>query len=262
MIVKKWFTLITVTGLTGLVASTTASGCSSDDNTGATAADGGEDSNTKDVKAKDVTSVEEDSGGTGNCPAKDFTYSEKAIEDEAKGAWKPPVQTKGACTDDEIKTFAKNLDSASETTPIDDFAKGLSAGCKACMFSTSTDNNWQLVVAIPGTDKTAGFLNFGACHAIETKKDACGKSYQYNQFCVNSACAECDASSDQQCLQTVWGKDGACAKIDEAVNTDCGDTTDSICGGSAEEHAAIICGSGVVPPTDGGSDAPADVDAQ
>jgi len=249
---KKVFTLLAVSGLTGLTAAAGSTACSDD----ATVQPVGQPEAGDPTKPGRDGSTTDPPGEDNECPLPNFEFKEADVDKEVKGSWKGPKQNVGACTQDELDTFGKNLAVADENTTIDDIAKGLGGTCKTCVFSTSSDANWQIVVSIAGGKPTEGFINFGACIAAATNDD-CGRAYQYNQFCADAACSKCGEGEENTCYEAIWAKSGSCFGSLEAANKSCLDLQDAEakCTNETVGNAAVLCGPKVEPPTDAGSDA-------
>jgi hypothetical protein len=251
---KQVFTLMAVTGMTGLIAAASSTACT-DDKVSPGANNTPEGGTTKPPRDSGPTDTPEDN----QCPLPNFEFAEADVDKEIKGAWKGPKQQVGSCTTDELATFGKNLDAADKDSTIDDLAKDLGGTCKTCIFSTTSDSNWQIVVAIAGGKPTEGFINFGACIAALVNDD-CGHAYQYNQFCADAACSKCADEDTKGCYQKIWGAKGACEQSLNKVEKQCLSLDDAevACTNETVGNAAVLCGPKVTPPVDAGEDAAKD----
>lgn len=266
MVLKKWLTLVAVTGLSGFITSLGAMACTGIAES-AGDADGGPDAT---AVASRRAATAKTQAPSSECPIS-LDFQEAEVDKALHGSWKPPVQTVGACTAEELGRFGKNLRAADESTPIFDVAKGLGASCTSCLFSTTADANWQLVVAVAGSEAGEaakageageagkaeyGFINFGACHGVLNRSDSCGRRYQYDRFCAITACAKCAESREGACLDAVWSKGGACEALLTAVRTSCPflDESERKCTSGALGHAAVLCGPKEPTSKDAGSD--------
>lgn len=209
---SKLFALAGFTGLTGLVFTVAAAGCSSS----TTSSAGGDDSGTTgDAKPKtDASKPDADEGDTGaaTCPTTD------AIDTSAY-PWKPPEIELGKCTTTDLTTFVNYLDANSTATYADWKSKsGVSASCAGCLFGAD-GATWHPFVEQNGD---LAELNVGGCIQIASGKEACGKAYQNWFDCRFEACADCpdDQNTLSKCLSAA--SKGACKAANDNVITQCG----------------------------------------
>jgi hypothetical protein len=209
---SKLFALAGFTGLTGLVFTVAAAGCSSS----TTSSGGGDDSGTATDAKKDssTTKPDADEGDTGpaTCPTTD------AIDTSAY-PWKPPAVDLGKCTTDDLNKFVAYLDANDTATYADWKTKsGVSTTCAGCLFGPD-GTTWKPFVEDNGD---LAELNVGGCIQIASGKEACGKSYQNWFDCRFEACADCpdDSNTLSKCLSAA--SKGACKAANDNVITQCG----------------------------------------
>lgn len=202
--VKKLFALASFTALTGMVVSVSGVGCSSSDTTSTTDAA----ADVKKTETGPVEGGEEEDAPAGTCP--DSTPVTGAQIDSEIG-WKGPNAIQNPCSGANIQTFGGILDDDTVKTWDDLFTKlsgaGLPTACHDCIVTDSTAAKWGPVVKLAAG---GGLFNFGACFANQTS-DACGKTLEYTNVCINNACADCTSDATYQTCAGSKGTDTACA---------------------------------------------------
>lgn len=202
-------------------------------------------------------------GSTGaGCGGKPTVYDDAATDAASKcpvsiatlktPTWKAPkTGTTGACTQAELDTLEQTSANADKTF-TDLYDAVTSDACRACVFSTETDDTWQPIVWSPTRESGAAFLNFGACFDVASGgSPACGKAVQDDEFCLNAACP--DICTDQKTCLNQASLD-ACSAQGTAVQSGCGSSQAAIfktCD-TFIDGLRVVCGPLVV---DAGSDA-------
>jgi hypothetical protein len=245
--VKKLFALASVTALTGLMAATAASGCSSS-SPGATETDAATAGDTsKAMPPKDSGATDDGAMPAGTCPTTDPIT---AADIEMQLKWVPPAAPQSVCTqkniDDLRALFVKGMGSAKFT----DIETTLGATCSPCVFTPTTAANWGPLVKDP-----MGYLQneVGSCLA-QVENAACGKAFFEFDTCLVAACpaSDCGDQTAIDACQTKAAK-GACKALNATVGTACPKiSTELAMGGICADtlnSIAVSCGGGVV---DGG----------
>jgi hypothetical protein len=207
---KKFFALAACTGLTGLVVSVAASGCSSDSGGTPDTADTGAD-----VKKTPPAPPPDDGGdgAAGDCPS-------TASIDTSAYPWKPPAVDLGKCTDADLTSLVAYLQANSGSKYADWKSKaGLGATCSGCLFGPD-GTTWKPFVEDSSGDLSE--LNVGGCIGIASANEKCGQSYQAWFDCRFEACASCptDTATLTKCLSAA--SKGACKAANQNVLTVCG----------------------------------------
>jgi hypothetical protein len=214
MVTKKLFALASVSALAGLMTTVAAAGCSSTE-TVTTTTDAGPDA---DASRREVSVGDDEEDPGVECP-KNIPITEADLDKEI--GFKPATKTPGACPQGDITQLEANFKDTNIKSYFD-LGTGLSADCKACVFSKDTDANWQPIVGTAANNGETGFINFGACFgAIEG--EACGKALQYEQFCYNIACNECATTQTerQKCIGNAGDTGGMCEEFGKSTGTAC-----------------------------------------
>jgi hypothetical protein len=250
--IKKLFALASISGLTGLMAMTSASGCSStttvsdtDASTTPTEAGG------KDASPPKEAGEEPDSGETATCPTTEVVT---AADIDGQLKWVPPAAPQKVCTQTNLDDLKKLIvASGSAGTKFADIKTTLGATCAACAFSKDTAANWQVYV-----ETTSGTLsNRTASCLAQVESAECGKAYFQADICLKIVCSATDCGGDAEvaaCQKKAAGAGGACNALGKAFLTACPNTDtqladDGPCA-SSPSSIAISCGGGL----DGGLD--------
>lgn len=252
--VKKLFALASISGLTGLMATMAASGCSStttaEDTTDASAVDSSKPVTPKEAAADD-SAVE-----PAKCPTTDVVTSAD-IEMQLK--WAPPLAPQSACTQqnlDDLKALI--IKNGTMGTKFTDIQTTLGATCAACAFSKDTAANWQVYVETTSGGTTGFISNRSASCAAQVEGAACGKALFEADICLKAVCSTADCGGDAEvtaCQKKAAGKGGACFDLGQAFIKACPNeaTTLAADGPCANSPAAIAASCGGGP--DGGLDA-------
>ena len=130
-----------------------------------------------------------------------------------------------ACTTkevDDLATYFRNKAENGQDIKISEWAKSVSDGCAACVFSDGTGSEWTPILT--KGDKLDD-VNRGGCIEIQSGKEACGRAYQHVAECRLEACSKtCDtADGFTACLQDVQGIfSGPCKAAYDDLDKNCG----------------------------------------
>jgi hypothetical protein len=255
--VPRVFALASATSLAGLVAASTISGCSDDDNT-ATTSDAASD--------RRLPTPVDDGGGNQAC------FSETPV-DATQFTYKPPTIRPGACTAQDIANLIQYVDDSTDAT-FADFQREINEkypkSCAECIFGERSAATWAPILT---EDGKVVDLNSSGCVQIASKKgDACGRAHWQWNSCIDKACFDCpaDSAEEDECNTAV--QSGACKTATDALAKDCGTSINTFitaCRGKYGFDAWITRQCGGSPPDggtgdagpDGSSDAGADADA-
>ena len=245
MVTKKLFALASVSAIAGLMTTVAASGCSSTETTTTTEpADAATD-----VRREARAPGDDEEEEISDCP-QNVAITEADLDKEI--GWKAAVAAPGSCEQADITQLEANFKDTNIQSYFD-LGNGLSAECKACVFSKDTDANWQPIVGTAENNGETGFVNFGACFG-SIEGDACGKALQYEQFCYNIACNECATTQTerQKCIGTAGDTGGMCEEFGKSTGTACPKLQDtaSQCN-SVLDAVKTLCGGGA---SDAGTD--------
>lgn len=166
--------------------------------------------------------------------------------------WKPPTPTKAnACQQDDIDAMRAFLAENPQSTNEDfkAFVQNRDTVCHDCMFGESSGATWP---PFPVKDLKVSTFNIGACYALVSGKEGCGKAVQNEFDCEFVACAACTSQGDlDECRKKA--RTGVCAPINGQTRTECAGIAvrvDDLCG-SVFDSVRVQC-IAVDAPTDGG----------
>lgn len=170
----------------------------------------------------------------------------------SKLAWKaatPPQTNK--CQPDDITKMQEYLAAQPNSTneEFETFVKNLDTACHECIFAPADGATWSPIPVSSGKVVT---LNIGACYAIVSGKDDCGKAVQNAFDCEFEACAACTSDGELESCR-VKSRSGACkaysentrlacAGVPTTVDEQCGSVFDSVrvqCVGAAADAGII-----------------------
>ena len=238
MVTKKLFALASVSALAGLMTTVAAAGCSST-TTETTTTDAGGDA--KEGGSRRDVGVEEEEPPV-DCPQ---NVPVTVADFDKEIGWKAAVAAPGSCAQADVTQLEANFKDTNIQSYFD-LGTGLSAECKACVFSKDTDANWQPIVGTAADNGQTGFVNFGACFG-SIEGDACGKALQYEQFCYNVACNECATTQTerQSCIGKAGDTGGMCEEFGATTGTACPQLQDTAtqCN-SVLDAVKTLCGEG------------------
>ncbi|MBX3263197.1 MAG: hypothetical protein KIS78_10050 [Labilithrix sp.] len=233
--IKKIFALASVSALTGLVSAAAAAGCSSNEEPKGSASDGAPPPTQTNDGGDDTEGRE-----PGSRPNDTQSCMETRAIDMTRFPYARAKRAANACTTqelDEISAFFRTKAQNAQDIVISDWAKSVSEGCAACVFSDGTGAEWTPILT--KGDKLDD-VNRGGCIEIASGKEACGRSYQHVAECRLEACSNtCDtAEGFTACLQDVQGIfSGPCKGAYDALERDCGTnelpTYEAACKGTA-----------------------------
>ena len=235
LFVGSWVVLVA----SGLAAAATASACSADSEvTVVPPLEGG----AKEASDTDTTPVP-------ICPSTD------PIGADTLG-WKPPTPPQeGICTDADVTAMKDYLTANPKASNEDfeNFVKNRSPDCHDCVFGDADGVTWPPAPVRAGKVVT---FNVGACYAILTGNDGCGKAVQNAWDCEFQACALCLAPSELDACRS-RARMGTCLSYAQKTNSDCpGPSVDGVCG-SPFDSIRVQCVT-TPKPVDGGTDAAGD----
>jgi hypothetical protein len=253
--VKKLFALASISALTGIVITSTVSGCSSTTTTAdATDAATATDSS-KPVTPKDAAPPDDAATGPTTCPT---NTAITAADIEAKASWVPPAAPQNICTQaniDALKAkFAADKAAGKTGTLFTDIKAALGATCAGCAFGPQAAQHWPPYVELTGggtmSNRTASCL-------AQVESAACGKAYFEYDFCLAQlACNTTDCTTSAAvtaCGKTASAKGGACYTLGQAFATECPNFTANVdaAGPCGSSPAAVAASCAAYP--DGGS---------
>ncbi len=239
LFVGSWMVLVA----SGLAAAATAAACSADSETTVVPPlEGG----AKEASDKDTSSPP-------ICPTTDPIGADTL-------AWKPPTKPQaGICKDADITAMKEYLaaNPKASNEDFENFVKNRSPDCHDCVFGDADGPTWPPAPVRAGKVVT---FNVGACYALVTGHDACGKAVQNAWDCEFQACALCLSPNDLDSCRS-RARMGTCLSYATKTNTDCpGPSVDGICG-TPFDSIRVQCVTTATPGGDGGTDASADADA-
>jgi|GEM_PF-3021572 len=163
-----------------------------------------------------------DSGApsTNACPA-------TAPIDATQFAWRPPtVPRANACQDDDVEAMRAFLTSQPNATneEFENFVKNRDVTCHECIFAPESGVTWP---PVPMKDGKVYTLNIGACYALVSGSDACGKAVQSSFECEFVACADCTSETELDACRKK-ARTGACASAATATQSACGPAAASV----------------------------------
>lgn len=188
-----------------------------------------------------------DGGGSATCPT-DVPIDAKTL------GWKPPNPPQaGKCQDADIAAFKAYLSANPDATNEDfeNFVKNRGATCHDCIFGNADDTTWP---PAPVKDGKVVTFNVGACYAIVTGDQNCGRAIQNAWDCGFDACLLCSSPSALTECRTK-ARTGACLTYEDKVKTACGATTtaDEVCG-LPFDSIRVQCQTTGTPVADAGTD--------
>jgi hypothetical protein len=203
---NKLFALASVSALSGLVAATSASGCSSTEVI-TQSGDGGRD-------------ARNDRLGDQEEPLADTCMADQLLDHTTVG-YKAAAVNPGKCTLGAIKVLEDLVKSKPGGVPFGDVKKALEghdATCAKCVFAEETDK-WAPIVEKAGKV----IVNVGGCIEVVSGKTACGKAWQQFDTCTNFGCKDCTTDAEQtECFKSVGAKGGPCEAATRDLQAACG----------------------------------------
>ena len=135
--------------------------------------------------------------------------------------------TPGACTTAELTTLSSYFKTQTDNG-IDPsttaWAAQVSANCAKCVFSDGTGPTWTPILT--SNDKLSN-VNRGSCIEIKSGKQSCGRAYQQTTECRLAACTSlCQTQAEfDDCLfdaQGIFGPNGPCEATFNTLQVECG----------------------------------------
>ncbi len=215
---NRIFALASVSALGGLVTAAAGAGCSTTEEKAAAPADAGVDVR----RVKEAGPPTPEDAGEEEEPTSCMTTN--AI-DATQFPYAKPVNTPGACTNDELKAisaFFKTKTSADEEVLVSEWSKEVSAKCAKCTFGPSDAAQWAPILV---KDDRLDNVNRGGCIELVSDKEGCGRTYQQATECRLNACLqECKTQDEfSACLQDTNAIfTGPCKGAFDALSKECG----------------------------------------
>lgn len=188
-----------------------------------------------------------DTGTAARCPS-DTPVDGKSLE------WKPPNAPKAAqCQADDIAAMKSYLamNPSASNEDFENFVKNRNTVCHDCVFGDADGQTWP--PAPVRANKVLTF-NVGACYAITTGNQKCGRAVQAAWDCGFEACLLC-TSADVLTTCRTKARAGVCATYAEQARTECGAVAaaDEVCG-QPFDSIRVQCMTTATPIADAGSD--------
>ncbi len=188
-----------------------------------------------------------DTGAAARCPS-DTPVEAKGLE------WKPPNAPKSAqCQDDDIAAMKTYLaaNPAASNEDFENFVKNRDTVCHDCVFGDADGQTWP--PAPVRANKVVTF-NVGACYAITTGNQKCGRAFQNAWDCGFEACLLC-TSPDALTTCRAKARKGACLAFEDQARTECGAAAaaDEVCG-QPFDSIRVQCVTTGTPIADSGTD--------
>jgi hypothetical protein len=244
----RLFAMLSLAGLSGVLAAAAVPGCSSTTETAAES-EGGVDASV-DVKKAPIEAAPEEVPETG--PAICPTTTPIAVADLA--AWQPPAAVQNVCDQGDVDALkAAFKASTTGSVKFTDIKTALGAECSACVFSPlATDAgatpNWSVFVETG----TGALDNRTASCFARLKDETCGRTRSQFEFCLRKACPATDCPTPAEvtkCKQDV--QNGACKDITDAYVAACPEESDLLDACTVYTSITLSCSGGA----DGGVDA-------
>lgn len=151
--------------------------------------------------------------------------------DATKLGWKPPTPTQeGKCQADDVAAMREFLVQEPNATNEEflAFVKNRDPLCAECVFADADLATWPPAPVKSGKVVT---FNIGACYAVVTGLQQCGRAVQNEWDCEFEACVECTSATE---LATCRAKarTGTCKTYQEKSVTECAGapSVDMACG--------------------------------
>ena len=155
-----------------------------------------------------------DADDAGTCPLNERLTAADLDNDPGYASGRAPST---GCTPADLTQIGANT--AGTVSNYLDFVKGISSTCNACAVANRDAPFWAPLVLLEA-DGTRGFVDYGAC-AGSLEGDTCGKAMQYEQFCLETACAPCAPEAHAECIQEASRQGGMCESFVSTRNTAC-----------------------------------------
>ncbi len=174
--------------------------------------------------------------------------------------WKPPnAPQEGICKDADVAAMKDYLTAHPKASneEFEAFVKNRSPDCHDCVFGDADGKTWPPAPVKAGKVVT---FNVGACYALVTGSEPCGKAVQNAWDCEFQACALCLAPTELDGCRS-RARMGVCVTYEQKSNAFCpGTSADGVCG-SPFDSIRVQCVTTLKPVVDSGVDAASDADA-
>ncbi|MBX3188443.1 MAG: hypothetical protein KF819_15605 [Labilithrix sp.] len=145
-----------------------------------------------------------------SCPYVDFI-------DPSKFPWKSPSKVVGACSEGDLDALVERMNAKGQSNYADWNAAVTNPTCRACVFGSDEGTHWTPIV-----ERARPILNVGACIAIVSGDEECGRAY-HNWFeCRRELCVDCldNGACEAFCMPAATRQ--ACKTAFDAIGTTCG----------------------------------------
>ncbi len=231
-----WVGLVTC----ALVAGAAASACAADNEVSITPPlEGG----AKETSTADVTP-------TPLCP------TDIPIGTDTLGWKTPTAPQENACQADDVAAMKDYLtmNPKASNEDFENFVKNRDTTCHDCVFGDADGKTWPPAPVKAGKVVT---FNVGACYALVTGSEACGKAVQNAWDCEFQACALCSGPGELDGCRA-RSRTGVCATYEQKSRSECvGPSADDVCG-SPFDSIRVQCVTTVKPIVDAGAEAAVD----
>lgn len=205
--------VIILSGASGILA---AAGCS-------------DDYEIREVPQADGGPPREGGGGGDGSTAPTCPSTEAA--DTTRFGWKPPTDPQqDKCQADDLTAMREFLVAEPNATNENfrNFVKNRDTTCHDCVFAEASNLTWS---PAPTQDGKVVTFNVGACYALVTGKQLCGRAIQNTWDCEFQACALCTTASELPGCRAK-ARTGVCKPFVDTSVTECASTPnpDMLCG--------------------------------
>jgi hypothetical protein len=215
----RLFVMLSLAGLTGVLAGSAAAGCSSEP-TGVEPIEAGTSDAPLDVKKVPLEAAPEEmpEAGPETCPPTTPILAADLTK------WQPPGPIQDVCTQENVDALkAAFTASTTGSVKFTDIKTALGAACSGCVFSPLNNDagatpNWSVFVETG----TGAFDNRTASCFARLKDETCGRTRSQFEFCLRLACKMPDCATDadvKTCKTKV--QSGACKAITDAYVAAC-----------------------------------------
>lgn len=241
----RLFAMLSLAGLSGVLAATAMPGCSSDTIETTATDDGGTDATLDVVKKLPMEAAPEEvpDAGPAVCPTTTpITVADLPVK------WQPPPAIQDVCTQPEIDMLkAAYKASTTGSLKYTEIKTALGATCSACVFSPVAGDagpatTWSVFAE---TNTGGAFDNRTASCFARLKDETCGRTRSQFEFCLRKGCTSTECVTDAEltkCKQKV--QSGACKAITDAYVAACPMETELLAACTFYASIAISCSGG------------------
>jgi hypothetical protein len=171
-------------------------------------------------------------GGAPPVDAGDTCPTTTPIDLVSLPVWKRPTAPQpGKCQADDVVAMRDYLGANPKATneEFENFVKNRDTVCHDCVFGDANGATWPPAPVLDGKVVT---FDIGACYALVSGKEACGKATQNAWDCEFQACADCTAQSELDGCRA-RSRSTVCKATFDTSRADCTGIptgTDSLCG--------------------------------